>query len=622
MGLPHKMALLSRYFHSETAMKIRTSTKCKVKQTMIKRTVIICLALSAISAPSVSFADDYFDVTADHKAVLIFNLPNLDQKRKAGSVLIKGVRKPLLGLPADGISHCGPASMVEWAALLANRGYPKLLPGPSPILGSYPDGFDGLDQYNRVTLAMGIMGANMHTNVDTGTPAYFAQVGSQQFFDAAYYGNFCTVYLKRSKTDAARMIDLVDAELNGNLIATLGGWMVSTTYKDQTVYYRNGGHFAAMAGGYMKLSDLTGRISLANPGSGDALDVQSPQLYNQHLTEPATLTFVDVDDTQTVVDGSSVTAKVDWLDKSLSWVLDGALSLQNFNIYSIRTSTVVSLDPNHILNTPGYIDGVKNLTHLDGPNVISATRNPLTGTLYYLTQHPYATLNKVDPYTGDPSPILSWTDSHPRQIMFGASFKPFALWGDANVSRMDLTNGAYSDTVNIGMYVDRLAFDYVHNQIAAINLTSGAYRFLDRNLSIKGPLQHFVIPSGFGPIFTEFGPKGHLFVFQEGDTFVRENIPTTNGNLLSTEHFEPAAVGADGFTVDDWGRQYFSLNGIIQVMDSFGRSLASPLNGLPGGSTLLANHSMNNDDPKAYPLPAWRDTIPPGVFGTPLVKSP
>ncbi len=583
----------------------------------------LTLSLGVLAICS-AHATDIFEETDLYKIFVLDGVPNLDQVRHATTVRIPS-KQPLLGLPSDGANYCGPTSFVEWTAFLANRGFPKLLPGPSPITGSYTDGPTGYDQYNRVTLAIGLVSSNMHTVASgdrAGTSIAGVQAGGQQFLDAAYYGNFVTTVIAGFHGGGARVKQLVDASFNGNFIEIMGGFYHLVPDSVNPEYYRDNGHLVSLASATYNKTDLKSNLGIANPASGDSAVLQSIQKLGGYQTEPSTLNFVQVDSDKKEISGSSVLENVDYISKDNNWILDGAVSIQNLNIYSLEHQVVDHLNPFNTVHLPGYTNGRKTLTPLDSAEILYATRHPLTGALYYFTQYPYRTLRRVDPNGSGPVQVLKWTDSAPRQILFGAAMNPFALWGDAYISRMNLDDGAFSETVSFDMKVDRLAFDSVHDQIAAINMSSGQYFLLDHNLKIRGPLQGFTVPTGVGKVFTEFGPKGHLFVYQAGDSYVQENIPTTNGMPLVIWHFVPQAANADGFTVDDWGRQYFSILGAITVLDSQGQPVDSPFNGLAGGSTLLVNHSMNNYDPKVHTYPAWKDAYPAGIFSGAARKLP
>lgn len=567
-------------------------------------------------------ASDVFNESGNIKTVHLDGVPNFDQLRDFNTAPFGDYPEAILGLANGGKQFCVPTSTTEWMSFLANRGYPNLHPGVGANTGSWETGHAGLAQYNLVNFSIVVMSINMNTNVYDGTHGNDAQIGAQNTLDASYPGQFTTINLSADNSGFPRISDLIDSELSGNLVVPFGGWYTDVITRGVLSYFRDGGHATAMAEARFVGGPDNATIGLANPASGDKTTRQSPQMLSQFTTSANTVATVTRDDKNVVIPDSLKYFDVDFLDKSSKWILDGALEIQPFSGYTIHHNFISELNPGALVNQRAFQGGYRSL-YAHSEHVIKfATKNPLSGLTYYMVDEDVPRLYSFRPLSGDSQLITSFFNEAPIAMVFGASFRPYALFPDGSICQINLATGDIPDRINLPIYSDRLVFDPAHNMIAAINTSIGKYILLDKNLKQVGPMQSFDLPKGYGPIFTAFGPKGHLYIFQPGDPYLAENIPTTNGRVISKTHFLPAVQNAESFSVDDWGRMFFSLSGKIQVVDGNGSPLVSPFNGLPGGEMISLSHSMNNWDPKIHRRNAWRDRILPGAFRSQTVLNP
>ncbi len=579
------------------------------------------IASLTLAAYQPTMAGDTFE-DGNVKTVHLDGVPTFDQLRRFDTAPYADYTEPILGLPMNGKFYCVPTSTTDWMSFLANRGYPNLSPGKGLNTGSWETGHAGLAEYNRVNITIQLIASNMQTDAAKGTGGGLAQLGSQQALDSSYSGQFCTVNLYADNSGYPRITDLIDSELNGNLITPYGGWYTDVIVKGQLAYYLDGGHATAMAEARFVSGPETATLGLCNPATGDKDTRQSPQLYSQFTTTPATVATVNRDDQNMVLPDTLKYVDVDFLDKNSKWILNGALQIQPFSGYTIHHNFITELNPNAFVNNHAFSGGFRRDFAKSERTVQYATRNPLTGLLYYQVVQDLPTLYCLRPLSGESKLIQTFYNQSPRALVFGAEFTPYALLGDGSVYKMDLNTGGLLDGIDLPMMIDRIVFDPIHRQLAAIDLSRGKYVMLDKDLNRVGPVQSFTLRKGYGQTFTEFGPKGHLYIFQTGDPYLAENIPTTNGRMVSIPHFLPAVQDAEGFSVDDWGRLFFSLRGTMQVVDGFGSPINSPFNGMPGGETIGLSHSLNNWDPKIHRRPSWYDRLPPRGFGATNVLRP
>jgi hypothetical protein len=554
---------------------------------------------------SQALAYDTFINTTNHKEVYLDGVPDFDQRRMNIEVTLSGSDYPVLGLAGNGSEYCVTTSATDWCSFLANRGYPNLAPGPGNLSGDWSSGVTGLGQYNLVDLCIAIMGADMQTSATNGTYGGPAQTGCQQYLDASYYGKFVTVNIEADSSGFPMIKDLLNAELNGNLIVPYGGWYQTTTYNNQTYYYRNGGHATAMAYANWTGGDAV-TLGLCNPWTNDDMTLQSAFTYTPYTTSHQLVGLTGVDSNGNAKAGTQSDYTVDFLDTSSNWILDGALEIQPLCGYTKKRNWWATLLPYQFVNFLGVAESYVQGQSMDGGNINSIARSPLTGLLYYATDR--------GAYCVDPSNQTQYrlpVQYRIQSIMFGSGFKPYVLYNGGSVAMLDPQTGFLSHSIWIGD-VDSLSFDPGRNQIIAFNSRTGRYILLDHNLNRNSPTSNFPFePTGEGPITLQVGPGSHMFAFQTGDPVLYQFDPINpSGQPGATPHFLPAVQFADSFSIDDIGNLYFSIDGSVLALDGKGRQMDSPFNGLPGGDQVFLSRSVSNYDPSIHGTWQWRN-VPP-----------
>lgn len=583
---------------------------------------IRCASFAALAAlmTGQALAGDVFIDNYNYQQFYLNGVPDYDQVRHATTVTIGDQQWPLLGLANDGQEFCVPTSGVDWTGFLANRGYPNLLPGPGDTSGSWTDGVTGLGEYNLVDLSIAFMAAHMGTDQFKGTNGGGAATGMQESLDSAYYGYFNTVNVQGTQYGMVSMFDLVDASLNGNLVEPYGGWYVKTFDAGNTAYYRNGGHATALASAiWTDQNPGQFQIGLCNPYTSDDPTTQSAFDYTPYTTQFDIVQILSTDNMGNPIYGSGQYFFAHWLDQNALWLLDGGLEIQPVCGYTIDHSTIWYLAPLAFVNLGAFGDfPYFTLSSADQSDILSITRNPVSGNLYYITQQ--GGLYSVDPLSQVATSIRVNADGRPRQILFGSEANPYVLMGDGSVFVLDTATGNLSHGLRLGS-IDQLAFDSNRNFIAAVDWTHNQYYLLDRHLHKQVPLPiPLVHPQGSGPISVQFGPRARLMFFQKGDPNLYDYQPAYEivGSIvrtLHTTHYLPAVQKSDSFSIDDKGKLYFSLNGQIVTLNGDGRTLNWPFNGLPSGIELNITRSVSNYDPAIHGTPAWRNVPPPAGAG-------
>lgn len=576
------------------------------------------LAILAISAAA--YAQDVFTDTATYKKFYVEGVPNFDQRRENSSVTIGSSNYLLLGLNNNGSEYCCPTSAIEWTDFLANRGWPNLLPGPGPMTGSYTGGVADLGQYNLVDLSIAFMGADMQTSGTGGTYGGPAQTGAQQFYDAEYPGYFNLVNIERDSSGFPHIMDMLNASLAGNLIELYGGWYVPIAWNNTTAYYRNGGHCVAMASAIWN-NNPSISLGICNPWTDDSLFVQSPQGYSPETTTNADEWFVNVNSSNQVISGSQQYENVDFLDKSANWIFDGALEVQPFCGYTIKSGWIYWLNPIKFVNIPVNVTNVpppyKIFKSPDNNPILNAARNPLTGEFYYFTSTK-GIIYKADPVSGETTRMK--TDFMPRQIVFGASMQPFILTGEGTVAMWNLSTGSLSNGLNLGVvtgigydheadayYWYRIGTDGQPTKFGLLYKPVGQDHFV-----AAAPINLPVTPKGRGALSVQIH-GGSLWLYQSGDPNLYEILPGGSSGYIA-HLLLPAVQKATGFAFDDMGNLYF-CDGSVLVSDLNGNAVTSPFSNLPAGAMIEMSHSVSNYRPWLQGTPAWNNTVPEGVFG-------
>lgn len=574
--------------------------------------------LGGLTLTATALAQDVFIDTPTYKRFYLSGVPNFDQQRVAATVTIGGGSYQLLGLPGNGADYCCPTSATEWMDFLANRDWPDLAPGPGAITGSYTSGLQGLGEYDTVTEAIAVMGDFMDTNATSGTGGGTAQAGSLSFLNEVYPGYFNTVNVERDGFGFPSILDMLNSSLAGNLCEIYGGWYNTVSWNNTTAYYRNGGHCVALTSAAWENNPSLG-IAIANPWTTDSKEVQSTEHYSGLTTTNASEWFVNLNSSGKVISGSQQYENVDFLNKKAGWILDGALEIQPYLGYTIKNGILYYLDPIRLVNKPsnvGVLPAFQIFTSPDGTPIEGATRNPITGRLFFFTKKS-GVVYVADPVSGQI--ITLETDFTPAQIIFGATLQPFVLTKNGTFALWNFKAGTLSNGIKL-TNVSGIVYDHVNDSVYWYYWGQNGVGAQFGQLAIPTGQTHFaqtttyslpVLPDGQGTIHVQIAGN-ELLLHQQGDANLYE-VPLA-GDEGYVARYLPAVQDAIAFAVDDMDRLYFSLNGSLEVTDLDGNTLASPFYGLPSGDTMQMAHSVSNYKSWLHGTPAWNNTVPADAF--------
>ena len=179
------------------------------------------------------------------------DMPDFDQKRA--------------GLLNDGNSYCVPTATANALAYISNHGYPSAFAGG-------PRDWASQDQYIPVTTSLFLMGFQMGTDPDNGTPMnnWFnytkSALSGVGYFGVSKFHTFGYVGLSpKTLSDQMRM---------GAIVLPVMGWY---EWRTGSRWRRNGGHMVTMWGAFDtcgSVSDM--RVAFRDPANDSILTSQGP----------------------------------------------------------------------------------------------------------------------------------------------------------------------------------------------------------------------------------------------------------------------------------------------------------------------------------------------------------
>jgi len=208
-----------------------------------------------------------------------YTMPDLDQSRTAAP----GIQ----GLPSGGSNYCVPTATMNVMKYFANHGYPGLVPGPGPWLGTPAT-------YQSMTTALGFMGIYMNTHPDDGTSGTNAFNGVNQWFsDSGIAGDIVVTAKYVSNNDAPELGDIAFCLLAGYPVTISVGWYL----QDPQIIGqldRSGGHSVTVK----SLPDFCTnfrKIAIRDPGNGGDSTTQQPGTTETYAVQSPLRVLVDND---------------------------------------------------------------------------------------------------------------------------------------------------------------------------------------------------------------------------------------------------------------------------------------------------------------------------------------
>ncbi|MFN0134347.1 MAG: hypothetical protein ACKVW3_17680 [Phycisphaerales bacterium] len=203
---------------------------------------------------------------------LVDDVPDFDQRRTTTA--------QHAGLPNDGNMYCGPTSVTNWMAYLANRGISQ----PNTLAG--PRDWESQNEYDRVTSVLLTMGTLMGTSPSGGTKG--GLVPGARIYSSLFANG--DIIVGKSSLFADGYFPAVDDmktihDLGGHLFASYG------FYSATTGGTRGGGHVITITGVWDVGCASTPILMFNDPASDGANATQSDFRTNLAALIPVTGQF-------------------------------------------------------------------------------------------------------------------------------------------------------------------------------------------------------------------------------------------------------------------------------------------------------------------------------------------
>ncbi len=525
----------------------------------------------------------------------ICDVPDIDQFRATFNV----PPYPIPGLPNDGKMYCGPTSIMNWMAYMANHGRPSLMPGPNSSNWA-PEPVSQEPNYLAMTEYLRKMGVLMHTDPLGGTNGD----GLIQGTDCWLYGSSVTCTLSSNGYPlkissplvsnywaagfySPTAADMVNSGVAGSLITPVIGW-----YKSSGAgFARDGGHVVTLVSGFLAPSVKSVGFHDPADGDGDWL-TQSPFYTNPH----------GVTNTTALFDGMLRTQSR--LGKYTSAFLDGYVA--------IRPPTVMTSGPSAIDVYKGPLSEPEaSAAHHTG--VILPTTQIVSDFAIHpeKTVHPYLVqgsdaVYQFDELAGASSQFAGVT--RPKRLVFGGSAQQLHVLGDRQITTLD-RNGQAIARVTLADPADAIAYDAQRGLVIALTARTGALSMFTTSLVSRGTLS--IAPLACSGVIARVEPRQSvLWALCPGDTaLTRVDLTAMSGANISRVPLQ-GSRGASSFAISDGGWLMVSEQGQLQVYDGRGGRTVTPFSGVRAGAVVDVLHAFSNFDPQTMRGPAYRNVLP------------
>ncbi|MEZ6243129.1 MAG: hypothetical protein R3B57_08810 [Phycisphaerales bacterium] len=526
---------------------------------------------------------DYFNQNNFFYQVL--HVPDLDQVRA--------------GLPNSGLYYCVPTSHMNFAAYIADHGYPLQQPGSHDWTTNA-----GKD---AMTGHLATLGQFMSTNPTGGTSPEHALFG-----DLFWFLPYAVVtvfemndsYTPRLKSMAARAAD-------GALITPRIGWYNEAAYP---VISRNGGHCVSMT--YARaFSSNEKYIGINDPGSDDGISsFQSP-----YTTEYYT------------VENRNVFPLPFLSQRTMSRIKGYGGNGYNGYIYGFYcitpAVTLVGADAHLVKAKFNFDDGQTHLFEIETENlatILGLAFAPDLFNTFYLTEanaQAAAALWQYDSVSDQSVQLAEVND--PIAVCTGRNFQVYVV--DGRNLRCFTPEADVPSEVGapIPVPVEQAVYDDLNDQVVCI--AHGSRQFLRFNAGLGGDVGFEAWPSNLmlGDRYTATMdiPSGNIWFADTDNDKLFMVSRDMNGRLTAQSYGAPTLVGPRAIAINDAGEVIVACDGSVRVfrLGSPGQLVditdGTSYQGMPTGNFLSVGCSRTNFDPSTYGGPDSVDILPTDFNG-------
>jgi hypothetical protein len=526
--------------------------------------------------------------------------PDLDQIRAKWDVQ----PFPIPGLPNNGSMYCGPTSVMNFMAYMANHGRPSLKPGPRDWSAQGEPFAFGSVNYTDMTYNLKAMGEQMHTDPFLGTSGEGLENGLRCWFlnvdfcaldphFKIFSPDLLVLNLSADKAYSPTFVDMAQAAVTGALVVPSTGW-----YDNSAGYYKRvGGHVLTMI--TAELSGANGAIGLYDPAFTKNDDEYSQSQFTLSGPYPIKNVFSNFDNYY------RMQSQIPTYGESA--FLDGLVAMRPMFVLSSDGSMIQLLKAS--LSLPGNASPAASSFITAGQTITDISTHPAMVTHPYLAQGD-STVWQVNELTGQLTRFASVPS--PKRLVFGGREQQLHVLGDRQITTLSRTGQALA-SVALPEPADAVAYDKDRDTLIAVAPAAGKLRLFTPSLQSQGVITMAPIYCS-GPVRAQAEPgKPALWIHCAGqDSLTRVDMSRQATGLPATTRSVKlqAALIPSSFSMGENGYLYVSDGGVLHVYDLAGSRVRSPFDGLQAGKLVDVGRSFSNFDPATMVGPKYRNVLP------------
>jgi hypothetical protein len=554
--------------------------------------------LGGVAAPAQAGVDAAW-ADAQTYTYKVTHAPDFDQKRA--------------GLPGDGGAYCVPTSAVNWMAYFANHGASYIPPGPGL--------WQSDELYDEATSAIDVMGALMLTDPDDGThTATWGATGLGLYLAVAHAP--CSVIAQASdQFYSPTFQDVSKAVFAGGYVIVVVGW-----YDDIGGIFieRDGGHALTLTRG-------------ARAGDNKLIGWRDPASHEGDLYHQSHFS-------------TEVFPVVDELVIPFPWGIVPRWMSRPVGYGNAYIDTYVSILPRFALSsTPDGLGFLAHPHHLfwdEWPPLYSEFFTPELTQVRALILHPdaHSFIYLAEAEEGG-EPYRLWrTDriadateevpialTDPTDLLVSRRRGLYVLDdGDLVLYGLDEAEPDEHGRVTPPASVDAMCCDDGADEIVLLSAQlRQLIRYphgLDANPVIKALPENLPL-AGRVRMKSDRSRACQWVISEASDALYRLWEGPLSGELQAAPYEHPDIVAPADMDVDDDGRLFVSVDGMIREYEVEGEELVAcpdPYfgNSAAAGEFLCILKSSTNGVPEIHETPAWRDVPPAQPYGDPIYDCP
>ncbi len=546
---------------------------------------LIALAAGLPAAQAHILHQDYF--SQNNFLYQILHVPDIDQVRN--------------GLPNTGLYYCVPTSHMNFAAYIADHGYPAQQPGSGD--------WTTVNGHLLMTGRLATLGQLMNTNPTGGTSPSNAFFGNAAWFTAGGTAvvscfEISSGYTPRLKSMAARAAD-------GSLIVPRIGWYDESNYP---VIARTGGHCVSMV--YARADNSIQKyIGFNDPGSDeDNNSLQSGYTTDHYVVQ-----------TREVFELGQLSVR------TMSRIKGYGGSSSNGYIYGFYcispVVTLVGADTSWIKLRADFVDANRRLYQSQTPGeapLRGLALSPDQFRTYFLTEQAGASPAAVwqyDTVSEQASMIAELLD--PVSLCTGRGLQLYVADGRTLRCFTPEHDEPSEVSAPIPSPVEQVMYDDAADQVVCLSQSERQILRFDAGLGGDVAIESWPTGLTLGDRYAAAldASTGAMWVADTDNNQLFMVDRDKNGRLAAEAYTAPTLTGPMDVAINDLGQLIVACDGSVRLFRMGVRgqlvdiTAGSGYEELASGAFLAVGRSRTNIDPASYGGPDTVDVVPTNFQG-------